>query len=77
MDGNVELVAKPEANYAKDGAGAPCSSCVNFIAPASCGLVAGAISPDATCDFYSTPEQAPMQQETPDVMAQLFGGMNG
>ena len=75
MDKKVELVAKPEANYAKDGGDAPCSSCANFISPDSCGLVAGAISPEATCDFYSAPEQAPLQEGSPDVMAQLFGGM--
>ena len=75
MDEKVELVAKNEANYAKDGGDAPCSSCTNFIAPDSCALVAGAISPDGTCDFYSAPQQAPLQQEQPDVMTQLFGGM--
>lgn len=82
MAKNENLIAKTEAGYAKDAGDAPCSSCGNFIAPDSCKLVAGAISPEATCDLYTAPAQEPLIQDNPagspeDLMAQLFGGQNG
>lgn len=32
--------------------GQECSTCVNFVAPAACRLVAGSISPHGWCQFY-------------------------
>ena len=40
-----------QATPAKDGSN--CASCALFIAPASCTLVDGAVSPDGWCRFYS------------------------
>jgi hypothetical protein len=33
--------------------GAKCSTCVNFVAPASCKIVAGTINPDGWCVAYA------------------------
>lgn len=52
----AELVSKIESNYQVDSQGSTCATCQNFIAPDACGVVEGAISPKATCDFYLADE---------------------
>jgi hypothetical protein len=47
-------VAQGAAQYQKTPKGAAqCSTCGSFIAPASCKLVSGAISPSGWCALYS------------------------
>jgi hypothetical protein len=47
-------VPKPQAQYQdhpKDGQ--HCSLCINFVAPSSCRIVEGEISPDGWCQFFA------------------------
>lgn len=46
----AQTVAKYQANPKN---GQECSTCVNFVAPAACRLVAGSISPHGWCQFYA------------------------
>lgn len=79
---DTAVTSKVEANYIKDGGDAPCSGCVNFLPSASCKLVSGTISPEGSCDLFSSPASDPLSTEggsapLPDLMTQLFGGSNG
>lgn len=38
---------------AKPSNGQQCSGCVQFVAPASCKIVSGTISPSGWCELYS------------------------
>lgn len=50
-------VPKSVAKYQDHPNGAHhCAGCVNFVAPASCHVVAGRISPDGWCQYF-TPKQ--------------------
>lgn len=76
------LTSKADANYIKDGGDVPCAGCQNFLPSGACALVSGEISPEGSCDFYSSPEAEPLTNPLPtpalpDLMTQLFGGSNG
>lgn len=62
-------VDKAQVNYQPGMEGKTCASCLHFQKPDKCEIVAGLISPEASCDLYQTAENVE------DAMSQFMTGM--